>query len=182
MVTIQPLPAALLFVSIGAAAGCQDAARLSTTAPTPQHVTVPPPAAHVPPTAPREVNQNVRSISVGERVTATLQSSSAYCVFDLDDLIAPCERYSVVATAAGTLAIQVAWDNPSHFLQIVFPWHDYRGGISCCRSPHVERIAVAPGDKFEIQVWFIGATYGPGGHTPPLAEQTFELTTVLEPS
>lgn len=146
-------------------------------APTVPMVAAPAPA----PSPPPNLNTAIRPLSIGDRVTATLRTSDQHCAFDLDDLTAPCARFSVAPAQAGRLVIRLTWSNAAHFLQIVFPQSDSRGGITCCASPHVERLAVMPGTTYEFQVWFIGATYGPGGHTPPAAEQVFELATAFDP-
>jgi hypothetical protein len=160
--TWHRLQAIVIALTLGAAAACET-----------------PTSPAAPWFYPPDVNPSVRPIAVGETVTATLKWGGATCIFAGDDLTAPCERYSVTVSSAGTLLIQVTWDNPDHFLQIVFPWANTRGGI-CCRSPQLRRIDVTAGRTYEIEVWLIGATYGVGGHPPASASQTFEMTTTLE--
>ena len=164
----------LLSFVLGPALACNDRSGVPMAGPT--SPLVPTPAIST------GANATIRQISIGDVVTAAVRSGDPYCVFDGDDLTAPCERYSVAVSQAGTVVIRATWSNAAHFLQIVFPWSNHRGGINCCSSPHVERIAVVPGRTYEFQLWFIGATYGPGGHTPSEAEQRFELATTFEPN
>ena len=136
------LQGALLWLTFAGVLACDAPPRVSMpTGPTVPSVTTPLPT-------PGE-NTAVRRISIGDVVTSTLRSGDPYCTFNADDLTAPCERYSIAVPQAGTVVIRVTWGNPTHFLQVVLPRANYRGGINCCFSPHVERIAAAPGGTYE---------------------------------
>ena len=157
---------ATVFLLILLGTGCQGKA--SPTLPS-----TPP---NLPSNPPSNPSLGVRTIAVGEVISATITFDHGCPDPDVE---APCDVYRIVAPDAGTLTVTMEWDNPQHFLGFELVAKNKggtaHGGAAGHGGPIIGHVKVEPGSPIDVEVWF-----GGDGQPAP-SNQTYQLTSEFAP-
>ena len=120
-------------------------------------------------------------VSVGEPFQGTVAGSDPACTGpNYYYMSGPCQKFAIaVPGKAGTLRVQLAWDQPDALLALSATRFD--GWGECCQSPLTHRVSVAAVTSWAlVQVMLIGPR-DPTGSVGQVTSQKFTLTTSFSP-
>jgi len=125
----------------------------------------------------REPPAGYTRVTTGEPFQGTVSGSDPVCAGPNYAYVGgPCQKFAIAAPGkAGTLTVQLAWDQPDTLLALSAATFD--GWAECCQSPLTHQVPVSAGTSWVFaQVTLVGPRDSTGSVGPAIA-QRFTLST-----